>query len=107
PALPDVVERWFDILHTSTERIRDLALRLVTLEEDLERERSHMLAVMRTAVAAIIWMDADGLVGHWNPAAERLFGWTADETIGRPLADLIIPERYRARHVTGLRAFLA
>ena len=52
-------------------------------------------------------MDADGRVGHWNPAAERLFGWTADEATGRLLADLIIPERYRARHAAGLRAFVA
>src|SRR5947208_2632993 len=37
------------------------------------------------APVAISTLDADGIVRSWNPAAERLFGWTAEEVIGRPL----------------------
>lgn len=46
---------------------------------------------------AVIGADRDGAIRLWNPAAERMFGFTADEALGRSL-DLIIPERFRNRH---------
>jgi PAS domain S-box-containing protein len=49
---------------------------------------------------AIIVSDADGAITVWNPAAERMFGYTQCEALGRSL-DLIIPERQRARHWAG------
>ena len=41
---------------------------------------------------AVITTDPDGVVVHWNPAAEQLYGWTAQEAIGRNIATLAIPE---------------
>jgi PAS domain S-box-containing protein len=52
-------------------------------------------------------MDAAGLVMDWNPQAERSFGWTREEAIGRELASLIIPEGLRDAHREGLDRFLA
>ncbi|HEX7052699.1 MAG TPA: PAS domain S-box protein [Burkholderiales bacterium] len=49
---------------------------------------------------AIVVADPQGRILVWNPAAERLFGFTADEALGRSL-DLIIPERFRQRHWEG------
>lgn len=49
---------------------------------------------------AIVVCDASGAITLWNPAAERLFGFTAEEALGRSL-DLIIPERLRQRHWEG------
>jgi PAS domain S-box-containing protein len=46
---------------------------------------------------AVIGAGRDGAILLWNPAAERMFGFTADEALGRSL-DLIIPERFRDRH---------
>ena len=51
---------------------------------------------------AIVAAGADGSIVVWNPAAERIFGYTADEALGRSL-DLIIPERFRQRHWDGYR----
>jgi PAS domain S-box-containing protein len=51
---------------------------------------------------AIIAAGADGSIVVWNPAAERICGYTADEALGRSL-DLIIPERFRQRHWDGYR----
>ena len=42
----------------------------------------------------------------WNPAAEQLFGYTQSEAIGQEMAELIIPERLRARHREGLLRYL-
>jgi PAS domain S-box-containing protein len=51
---------------------------------------------------AVIVADPEGRVRLWTPAAERIFGYTAAEVVGRSL-DLIIPERFRARHWAGYR----
>jgi len=57
-------------------------------------------AFVRSAADAIIAAGADGKIIYWNPAAVRIFGFSADEAIGQSL-DLIIPERFRARHWDG------
>lgn len=49
---------------------------------------------------AIIATDRAGMVTFWNPGAVRIFGFSADETIGQSL-DLIIPPNLRARHWEG------
>jgi PAS domain S-box-containing protein len=51
---------------------------------------------------AVVVADASGSINLWNPAAERLFGFTQPEALGNSL-DLIIPERLRERHWTGYR----
>ncbi len=51
---------------------------------------------------AVILGDADGVVRLWNAGATAIFGFTAEEAIGRSM-DLIIPERLRARHGEGYR----
>lgn len=63
-------------------------------------------AIVETAHEAFVSIDEGGLVRAWNAAAERTFGWPRDEALGRPLRDLVIPERYRERHDAGLRRFL-
>ncbi|GLK57373.1 PAS domain S-box-containing protein [Methylopila capsulata] len=56
--------------------------------------------IVETAGDAVVVSDAAGLITVWNGAAERIFGFTADEAIGQSL-DLITPERHRARHWAG------
>ena len=51
---------------------------------------------------AIVVCDASGAITLWNKAAERLFGYTEAEALGRSL-DLMIPERLRGRHWSGYR----
>ncbi len=63
-------------------------------------------AILATASDAIIATDRDGLINFWNPGAARIFGFTAEEAIGRSL-DLIIPENLRARHWDGYRQVMA
>jgi PAS domain S-box-containing protein len=62
---------------------------------DLER-------LVQAAGDAIIAADPEGRIVSWNPAAERIFGFTAQEALGQTL-DLIIPERFRARHWDGYK----
>ncbi len=59
-----------------------------------------LTALVHAAGDAIVAADPEGRIRFWNPAAERIFGFTADEALGQSL-DLIIPEPLRARHWDG------
>lgn len=58
--------------------------------------------VLQGTADAIVASDAEGIIRFWNPGAVRIFGFTAEEAVGRSL-DIIIPERLRARHWDGYR----
>ncbi|MFQ5848893.1 MAG: PAS domain-containing protein [Candidatus Methylomirabilales bacterium] len=58
--------------------------------------------IVQASVDAIVVARADGTIEHWNPGAERLFGFTEAEAVGQSL-DLIVPEKYRAQHWAGFR----
>jgi PAS domain S-box-containing protein len=62
-------------------------------------------AVISTRADAIVAADPEGIIAFWNPGAERVFGYSASEAVGRSL-DLIIPERLRQRHWAGFRAVM-
>jgi len=57
-------------------------------------------AILATESDAILVADRDGTICFWNPGAVRIFGFVAEEAMGRSL-DLIIPESLRARHWSG------
>src|SRR5918999_6530276 len=65
-----------------------------TYERELLEARRHLerfAAVVEASADAIIVASPDGTVQSWNAGAERLFGYTADEAIGRPVDRLIVP----------------
>jgi PAS domain S-box-containing protein len=63
-------------------------------------------AYLDSAIDCIITMDATGRVREFNPASERVFGFTRAEALGKELAELIIPARIRERHRQGLAHYL-
>lgn len=71
----------------------------------LDSETSHI--ILDNALDAHILMDREGTIVGWNPQSERIFGWSADEVLGRRLSDLVIPPAYRDAHERGLQTFLA
>ncbi len=66
-----------------------------------ERSREILATARQTYVA----IDADGVITDWNTAAQFTFGWSRAEAVGRELAALIIPPRYREAHALGLKRF--
>jgi diguanylate cyclase (GGDEF)-like protein/PAS domain S-box-containing protein len=62
-------------------------------------DRESLLA---SALDAIVSIDAAGRVVEFNPSAERTFGYTREEAIGRTLGDLIVPESLRDSHAAGV-----
>jgi PAS domain S-box-containing protein len=54
-------------------------------------------ALVESVADAVIFADSLGLITVWNPGAEAVFGYSADEVLGQRL-DVIIPEHLQARH---------
>lgn len=73
---------------------------------DRRVDDADLAALFRDMADAALIADADGTIVLWNTAAERLFGWTAAEAVGKTL-DLIIPERLRPRHWEGWKQVVA
>jgi PAS domain S-box-containing protein len=61
--------------------------------------------VFEAAVDAVVVMSIDGYVQDWNPAAERMFGYSKDAAVGQELASLIIPHALRDRHRAALARY--
>ncbi len=79
----------------------DVTERRLALEQ-LRASEARYRAVADSANDAIITSDAAGRIVGWNSSAQRLFGYTDSEIIGRPLT-LLMPDRYRQRHLEGMR----
>jgi PAS domain S-box-containing protein len=75
-------------------------------EAEVRASESHMRAMLESALDAVVSVDRLGRVVGWNPAAEEIFGYSADQAIGAELAELIIPDDLRPAHRAGFARFL-
>lgn len=79
-----VMDRRFSVLESSEERLR---------------------LIINTALDAVVTTNADGLITNWNSEAERTFGWSPQEALGRRLSETIMPQPYRADYDRNLQRF--
>lgn len=72
----------------------------------VRESEERMRTILEHANDAVISTDNSGHVTQWNRAAERLFGWNAQEVMGRNVADLIVPAARRNAFKEGLPRFI-
>ncbi|HET8721492.1 MAG TPA: PAS domain S-box protein, partial [Nitrospira sp.] len=107
-----LVARWRWIRNRAGQPVRFTGVTLDITErkraDEASREgEARSRAIFESALDALITMDAEGRVQDFNPAAERMFGYSQSEALGQPVADLIIPPPLRDRHREGLRQYVA
>lgn len=74
--------------------------------EDRVRERTRQLSTtLDTLIEGVITIDDRGLIQAFNPSAEKMFGYRADEVIGQNV-DLLMPDEYGAAHDAHIRHYL-
>ena len=78
--------------------------RAAAVNLDLVRREAHLRSILETVPDAMIVIDEAGLIRDFSHAAERLFGWTADEVAGRNVS-MLMPSPYREAHDSYLQRY--
>ncbi|MBC7868068.1 MAG: PAS domain S-box protein, partial [Gloeobacteraceae cyanobacterium ES-bin-316] len=76
------------------------------LNKDLQEKEQNFQQLIKNAPDAVIVIDRDSVITLWNPKTEEIFGFTAEEVIGKHLSGIIIPKRYWEAHGRGMQRFL-
>jgi PAS domain S-box-containing protein len=74
------------------------SVRDITLRRQGVAVRAQYAAIIESSEDAIIGKTLQGIITSWNPGAERLFGYTAQEAIGQPMSMLTPPDRANEEH---------
>jgi two-component system sensor kinase FixL len=85
---------------------RDISNKLKN-EAQLKERENNLQQLLSNAPDAIIVINPQSDIIFWNPAAEKLFGWKAEEVINKPLSGTIIPRQYREAHYNGVNRFMS
>jgi len=75
------------------------------VDEKMKRSEMFSENLIETAHDAIVCIDEDGSVRVWNHSAEKIFGYSKSEIMGKSIT-IIIPEKYKKKHEEGLQRFL-
>jgi PAS domain S-box-containing protein len=70
-----------------------LVFRDVTIRQQADAIRARLAAIVESSDDAIVGTDVNGIINSWNAGSERLFGYTSEEVMGRPITVLVSPDR--------------
>lgn len=79
--------------------------RTAHVERLVAARTAELNMISSSALDAVVMMDPEGKVAHWNPAAEKIFGYRCEEILGRSVHDTLVPEKYREEAKRGTREF--
>lgn len=83
-------------LRSARDHARDQVSARSATELELDRTSEILSAIVRSSPVATIAFDHDRRVTLWNPASERTFGWKAEEVLGKPMPEAMVPNDARA-----------
>ena len=86
------------IVHDITERRK--------VEKALRDSQEKLHVIIETAMDAVVQINGDGIITDWNSRAEKTFGWTREEAIGRPMVDSLIPPHQQSAYFLGVKQYV-
>ncbi|MES2893491.1 MAG: PAS domain S-box protein [Bacteroidota bacterium] len=75
-------------------------------ETNLSNSEEQVEAIFNNAPDAVVVINSKGNVVRWNPAAEKMFGWTKEEITGKVLNEVVVPEELQAGFIEEMKNFL-
>jgi len=75
------------------------------VEDAIKKSELTNRLILNAALDAIVIINQDGLVTFWNPQAEKIFGWSENEIMGKQLSQLIVPPKHRSSHDKAMANF--
>ncbi|HZS05992.1 MAG TPA: PAS domain S-box protein [Blastocatellia bacterium] len=87
------VELVTSIYRTNGHQVIQCNVRDVTMRKQAEAVTAHLAAIVESSDDAIISKSLEGIILSWNKGAERIFGYRAEEVVGRPITILFPPDR--------------
>lgn len=76
-------------------------------ESALKENEVKLRKILENAIDGVISIDDHGIIRDWNKQAEVIFGFEAEEVIGKTLQETIIPHNYRKQHTQGMSHYMA
>ncbi len=103
------LKRWYDVSAYPSNNNLSVFFKDIThrkkIEQDIRESEEIRRLVIDSALDAIICIDMAGTITVWNPQAEKIFGWSKNEMIGKLLRETIIPPQHRDNHINGMKRY--
>ncbi len=114
--MPDGSKRWFSNSGKAAYDSEGNLVRIVgsiidiheqkIAEEAIRASEETRRLIMESSLDAVVCIDLKGEIILWTPQAEKTFGWTEQEAVGKTLSETIIPQQYREQHAKGFKHYL-
>jgi PAS domain S-box-containing protein len=93
--------------HNLEKKVSDRTIELEVANSGLKESEAQIQTIFRSAPNALVVMNEIGNITGWNQQAEEIFGWKAEEIMGKPMHEIIMPQRFREMHLNGIKRFLS
>ena len=91
-------------------KMLDLRLKVLNLkksEEALRNSEEQINIILQNTIDAVVVINESGMITQWNSKAVNIFGWTAEEALGKLLHETIIPDKHISGHLAGMKHYHA
>jgi len=94
-----------ELNQTLEHRVQQRTAELAQALENVKANENRIHSIIDTAQDAFIGVDLNGKITDWNRSAVSMFGWRSEETIGRIMSEVVLPQRYWKDYERALIAF--
>ncbi len=94
-----------DYAHNLEDKVKQRTVELERAAEEIRESDEKFRKITTSAQDAILMMDNDGNISNWNEAAEKIFGYSSEEVLGKELHNFLAPKRFYQTHIAAFGKF--